>query len=192
MINWDDIEKKIKDVSIKKTIKEKTSLDEIKVINEQILHLNQNARLFKEFFTIKSLTLEIASFRFLLSILFMTELLSVEINLLIYALMLKGHHDIWSERKQKFISSFNELFDLPLFLRLRFLNKHGFEFLSEIIPRKIRNDIAHQNFKIESDGTILLSKKGKSEKLSDKIMDKMVDNLLRYAEIMSKEFPSEK
>lgn len=80
--------------------------------------------------------------------------LSYVMNVVIYTLMRVGHHDIWSEKKQKFISSFEDVFEMPLATRLKFLNNHGFDFFSEICPRKVRNAVAHQNFKIMSDGSI--------------------------------------
>ena len=99
---------------------------------------------------------------------------SFVMNSVICALITEGHHDIWSELKQRFVSSFSDVLEIPLSTRLKFLNSHGFEFFSEICPRKIRNAIAHQNFKIEPDGSIAYD--GKEMSLSElrRITDRMV------------------
>ena len=52
-----------------------------------------------------------------------TETFSFAINQIVYALMLKEHHDIWLERRQKFVSSFEELFLVDLYVKEKFL-KH--------------------------------------------------------------------
>jgi hypothetical protein len=99
----------------------------------------------------------------LLAVLFLTEgLLAFIVDTIIYNLMLKEHHDIWSERKREFVSSFNELLELhDLDEKLKFLDEHGFGFISnQIYPGKMRNAIAHLDFDIEPDtGTVYI--KGK-------------------------------
>jgi len=80
--------------------------------------------------------------------------LSFTMNAVIYALIKEEHHDIWLEKDHKFITSFNEIFEIPLSTRLKFLNLHGFSFFSETCSRKLRNAVAHQDFNIESDGSI--------------------------------------
>ena len=187
MINWDEVEKKIQSVSIKQTIKENCTLDERKVIDEHIINMRNNIALVQKFFTNISLSSEIASFTFLLNILFITEALGVDINLLIFALMLKGYSD-----STLITSSFDGLFYERLIDRLRFLNKYGFEFLSEIIPRELRNDVAHQNFNIESDGTIFITHKKRRGEFTQERLNEVLDNMLRYVKIMQNEFPPEK
>ena len=110
--------------------------------------------------------------------------MSFVMNAVIYTLVRDGHHDIWSEQKQKFISSFDEVFNIPLSTRIKFLNTHGFNFFSEICPRGIRNAVAHQNFTIESDGSIHF--KGTRLTLSelDRINNRMMDVVETFMNVL--------
>lgn len=44
-----------------------------------------------------------------------------------------------------------------LHVKLKFLDIHDFSFLAEVCPKELRNAFAHQSFKINADGSILLS-----------------------------------
>ena len=65
----------------------------------------------------------------------------------------------------------------------QFLKKHGFNFLSEICPRDIRNMVAHSDFVIQEDGTIQSITKRKSfyslKQLTDALleMDRMIKTI---------------
>ena len=83
------------------------------------------------------------------------------INFLIYFLILQEHHDIWDPIKQKFVSNFEDIADLNLSQKLKFLKHHKIYDFSEVIRRDLRNCIAHQNYSIQEDGSIQLFKKGK-------------------------------
>ena len=97
----------------------------------------------------------------LMNILFTVEgLLAGIINLTIYAFIVNKHDDIYNPYNHKFASSFEDIPDIELSVKLKFLAKHGFEFLSEICPRDIRNMIAHNDFIIQEDGTIERVKNG--------------------------------
>lgn len=94
-------------------------------------------------------------------------------NLIIYALILKEHHDIWDEYRQKFVVTFDDVVELTLFVKLEFLKKHNFGFLANICPRDLRNAIIHNYFEIDSEGSVDIIKKGKRvevvlEELTDK------------------------
>lgn len=84
---------------------------------------------------------------------------SFVMNAVIYSLISDGHHDIWSRSKGDYVSSFDEIFDISLPRRLKFLNRHDFKFFSDICPRSIRNAIAHQSFEIDLDGVIHMNEK---------------------------------
>jgi len=103
-------------------------------------------------------------------------------NVVIYALMLKEHHDIWSGRERKFVSSYDELSEVPLYVRLKFLEKHKFGFFSEICPKDIRNAIAHLNFNINSDGTIYLKKPKK--KYTKKELENKIRDIVKMANLL--------
>lgn len=105
-------------------------------------------------------------------------------NVVIYSLLKEGHHDIWSESEQQFISSFEDIFKIPLYKRLKFLNAHNFSFFSDICPRKIRNAVAHQTFLIESNGII----KYNTTEISLSQIEKINDKMIKIAEIFFKVF----
>jgi hypothetical protein len=65
-----------------------------------------------------------------------------------------AHHDICSIRTHDFVSSFEDIFDVDLSVKMKFLEKHGYGFLTNVCPRKIRNAIAHSDFVIKDDGTV--------------------------------------
>jgi len=100
------------------------------------------------------------------------------INVVIFTLIKEGHHDLWSGNTNKFISSFEEIFNIPLSTRLKFLNAHDFTFFSDLCPRTLRNAVAHQNFLIE-EGTVKYNKNSMS--LSNIV--KITDNMIKVAEI---------
>lgn len=87
--------------------------------------------------------------------------LSQCVNLVIYVLKSKEHHDLWSEYKQDFVTSFNDVQELPLHVKEKFLRRHELGFLSKLCHRELRNAIAHQNFVIDSDGSVYVQNGGK-------------------------------
>jgi hypothetical protein len=98
----------------------------------------------------------------LVNILFTVEgTLAGIVNLTIYALVVNAHHDICTAYSHDFASSFEDICDVDLSMKMKFLEKHGYGFLSEICPRRIRNAIAHNDFVIEEDGTVEITEKGK-------------------------------
>lgn len=56
---------------------------------------------------------------------------------------------------------------LRLYLKLEFLRRHDFDFLAETCPKALRNAIAHQNFKIDEDSSIVISD-GKEKRFTQK------------------------
>ena len=123
--NLNEIEKKIKTISIFETFETHINSDELATIKEHHEQINEQSliqtNLFKKIETLKVSSSENTLF-LLLVILYLTEVpISFAINIFIYTLMLKGHHDVWFEQKQKFVSSFDELFDVPLSVKLKFL-----------------------------------------------------------------------
>ena len=116
-----------------------------------------------------ALTLEERSFLQLVSILLHSEgLFGGIINLAVYSLIINEHHDIWSEFHREFVSSFEDILDLQLDVKMKFLEKHGYGFLCEFCPKDIRNAIAHSSFAVEQDGRVrLLGKRRKVFSLAE-------------------------
>ncbi len=190
MIDWSEVEKKIKTISIFETFKAHIDLEELATIKEHHEQMNENSliqtKLFEKIETLGMSASENSLF-LLLVILYLTEgPISLAINIFIYTLMLRGHHDIWFEEKQKFVSSFDELFSVSLSVKLKFLKKHGFGFMPEICSREIRNAVAHQDFKIEPDGTVYTMKDGKIySKFTKKDLTEKIENALRLIELLA-------
>jgi hypothetical protein len=91
----------------------------------------------------------------LMNILFTVEgLLAGIVNLTIYALIVNRHDDIFNPHNHEFVSSFEDILSIELGMKLKFLEKHGFKFLSATCSRDIRNMVAHGDFIIQEDGTI--------------------------------------
>jgi hypothetical protein len=55
----------------------------------------------------------------------------------------------------KFVEKYEELYDVSLFVKLQFIEKHGFEFIADAFDRKLRNSIAHLGFIVNDDGSIV-------------------------------------
>ena len=185
MIDWAKIEEKIKTASVLKTLETHLDPKERRVVKDRVQKVREVHSVYSELLkkirwssisTIEESLLQVTF------ILFLTEgILGFGMNMIIYALMLKEHHDIWWEWKQRFVSSFDELFEVRLSVRLKFLEKHGFEFFSEICPKNIRNATAHLDFNIGSDGTIHL-KRGK--KYAKKELESVISNIVRLVKLL--------
>ncbi len=80
-------------------------------------------------------------------------LYTLSINVIIYYL-LQDCHDIWSEHSRIFVEKFEDLDRVPLATKLKFLEKHDYKETAKLCNRKLRNAIAHHNFKINDDGSI--------------------------------------
>lgn len=115
------------------------------------------------------------------SMLYITDLLYVVegpfsgiVNLIVHNKIAEHHHDIWDEYHEKFATSFKEIVRLRLYLKLEFLKRHGFDFLTETCPRTLRNAIAHQSFRIEGDGSIVVSNGSEKSYSQREILDMIV------------------
>jgi hypothetical protein len=112
-------------------------------------------------------SLEEFSLTYLMNFLFEIEgYLNLVMDFVVYALM-KRHHDIWSDVNQSFISSFDEISLIPLSVKLKFLENHGFGFFSELCHRELRNAVTHQNCRLDSKGDVVYGKKNTRLKMED-------------------------
>jgi hypothetical protein len=194
-LNWEEIERKLREICIIEVFIGKMSRKEINELYQYIERIAENYKSLEMIFNrIKKTPLnphEISTFM-LMFILYINEgWLSLSTNYVIYALMLKEHHDIWSEHDHKFVSSFMGLFNIPLYIRLEFLSKHGYDFFSEICKRDLRNAIAHQKFKIESDGTVHVLEDGKRQSYTIKDLNKALEDATKLLSIFNEVYQSE-
>jgi len=63
-------------------------------------------------------------------------------------------------------SSFDDLDDVSLAVKLAFLERNDLKETSKFIDRKLRNAIAHLNFKVDSKGEISIPRKGRWKKVN--------------------------
>jgi hypothetical protein len=68
------------------------------------------------------------------------------VDVIIYYLIKYEHHDIFLERNNIFVTEFDELSKVSLYKKILFLEKHGFNNLSNLFNREFRNAIAHLDF----------------------------------------------
>jgi hypothetical protein len=161
--------------------------EEEKEILKYICSINDNIEIYHDLIERlqKGGTLTDAEITTLLSIeiLYYTEgPLGVILNMLIRALQIKEHHDVWDDRSNKFIKDVFELNNISLSNKLEFLKEHGIN-LDDICPRDLRNAIAHQSYYIEPDGTLITLKRyKKSTPITKAEMLKKYTNLAIFIE----------
>ena len=132
MTDWVDIEKKLKEFRVSGKIPLKVRKEELKIVEERNIQTINNFKICQKM--LESIKWEHMppseeALLKLTYILFLTEgLLAFYINAISYALLTSEHHDIWFDRKQKFVSSFEELCEVSLSMKLKFLDNHSFLF----------------------------------------------------------------
>jgi len=194
MIDWNEVDQELKRLDLKtfRTHLNSKDLEEIKRRTDQGAN---NFRIFQNLLAkiVKSKLLSSsASEEALLkltTVLFLTEgPLGYYINIYSYGLILEKHHDVWFEEKQEFVSSFEEIERVPLSVKLKFLERHGFKSFSKICPKKVRNAIAHYNFHIEPEGTIDIE----GQKLTKKESENIIHDITEMLNLLSKNFSERK
>jgi hypothetical protein len=74
-------------------------------------------------------------------------------NFICFMLVSQGH-DIYDFFDKKFACSFEEIAGVDIRTKEEFLKEHNLSLFNKGLDRKLRNAIAHCNFKVEDDGTI--------------------------------------
>ena len=99
-------------------------------------------------------------------------MVSENVQIISFLLILNGH-DLYDPRGMEFIDSYRKLDKIDLFVKMQFLERHGFTFITRAIDRNLRNCIAHLEYTVNEDGTIINQKSG--EKIQD--IDKKLHHL---------------
>ena len=188
MIDWNAIDKKLKSIIINK--KNMPTLQELndkglQVFIKKNVNLEQSGSIWNRLYD-KVMQLNLSpqewSLLKLVAILYQTEgPLSYCINYILFSLMLKGKKIplTFKKRKKRYADSVDDLFyNITLNNKVTFLKNNNFAFMSKICPRDIRNAIAHQDFIIESDGTVTILKTGK--KITTDELDEKIKNLVNF------------
>jgi hypothetical protein len=76
-------------------------------------------------------------------------------NFLCFLLVLQGH-DLYDIFKRRFALSFGEIQNVNLEAKEQFLKEHDLDLFKKGSIGKMRNAIAHHDFRIEKDGTIMV------------------------------------
>ena len=81
------------------------------------------------------------------------------INLIDFILMIfiATHHDFYVYDNRAYAKGLDDLNNASLGQKLSFLNYHGLQIFSQNLNKDLRNKIAHMDFDVNSDGTILVS-----------------------------------
>jgi hypothetical protein len=64
-------------------------------------------------------------------------------------------HDLFQPIRNDFVNRFGDIDKVDLSIKLKFLEKHGFNLIVDSVDRKLRNDISHLNFRVLADGKIV-------------------------------------
>lgn len=103
-------------------------------------------------------------------------------------LLIKNDHDIYNPIHMKFAKKYTDLNEIPLFVKIQFLKKHGFSSFTSAVDRKLRNCIAHLEFSVKDDGTIINLKNKQPITNLDKKIDQLGSActivILSFAEIL--------
>ncbi len=91
-------------------------------------------------------------------------MVSENVQIIAFLLMQNGH-DLYDPRDMKFVDSYKKLGKIDLFIKMQFLERHGFAFITQAIDRNLRNCITHLEYTVNEDGTII------DEKTGEKIID---------------------
>lgn len=84
-------------------------------------------------------------------------------------ILMENHHDIYYSERTKFVENYEELDKVALFVKLKFIKKHGFKFIADAIDKKLRNSIAHLGFIVNDDGSIV---DRRTEKITKDVREK--------------------
>ena len=164
----EDIHLKI--ASLLQGIKKRTRVQ--KTLHEAVVGLKRGREYLVELVKIPSgkLTPKQNSLLGLLSYLGVSEGIFSELIQLITFILVENGHDIYDPIRMKFVKSYDGLDKVILFIKLQFVEEHGFKFITDVFDRELRNCIAHLNFVVKDDGTIekLSGEKLTKEKLSEK------------------------
>jgi hypothetical protein len=109
----------------------------------------------------------------LLGYLLLSEGVYCEAVQLISFILLENCHDLYDHRRMKFAKTYDDLDEIDMFVKLQFLEQHGFKSVVGAFDRKLRNVIAHQKFIVQDNGDIVNSRTHKKIADSKSILEKL-------------------
>lgn len=137
---------------------------ERKILYDYVLHMRDNLNLLNAIIKMMNkIDMTTSQSNMIFLVMFINTIegpFNVVLNIIIYMLIKNEHHDLWDDIRRKFITTFDDVFNISLAIRLEFLAHHGFD-CSSICQKTLRNAIAHQSYRINEEGTIEILKKRK-------------------------------
>lgn len=97
--------------------------------------------------------------------LLLVEGVSSKIVQIITFMLIENAHDLYDPKERKFVKEYKKLDKVSLFIKLQFIEKHGFGLLADAVDRELRNCIAHIDIIVNEDGSIV--NKGTKEKIGE-------------------------
>ena len=93
------------------------------------------------------------------------------VQVIAFILIVNGH-DIYDPQRMKFVKEYGDLDKVTLYIKLQFIEEHGFEYIAEIFDRELRNCIAHMQLIVKDDGIVqsITGKKIEKEELMKKLL----------------------
>lgn len=140
----------------------------------------------------KGLTKKQKSIMLLMEYLAISESIFSEFVQFITFILIKNHHDIYHPYGMKFVTRFEELDKIPLFIKLPFLDRHEFKEVTSGFDRKLRNSIAHMKYDVGDNGEIQLND-GKLEQVEletkfDDLLGVILTLIVAFVNAIVKEF----
>lgn len=87
--------------------------------------------------------------------LLLVEGISSKLVQIITFLLMENDHDLYDPNEMEFVKEYNKLDKISLFVKLQFIEKHGFGLFADAIDRELRNCIAHIDLIVNEDGSII-------------------------------------
>lgn len=122
---------------------------------------------------------------------------ATQVDFLIFTLIANGH-DLYSFRKGKYVEKLNDIEEVNLAFKLKFLKRHGFSFITSKVNVKLRNSVAHLFYQIDKNGTIRFGKQKITEREYGRLCNDLRDvtfgillvNKIYYRRFASAETPA--
>lgn len=81
---------------------------------------------------------------------------------IITCLLIENDHDLYDPKRMEFIKDYSKLDKVELFIKLQFIEIHGFNLLVNSVDRELRNCIAHIDIMVKEDGKLVNKRTGKN------------------------------
>jgi hypothetical protein len=112
-----------------------------------------------------------------------------ELVQIIAFILMENDHDIYDPRRMEFVNTYEHLYKLDLYVKMQFIEKHGFGMLTKSFDRDLRNCIAHLDFVIHDNGKIISKKTQETisspvEGIMNPLNRKVVSSFVHYLRVL--------